>query len=298
MSFQDTTLYSYSTPIARLVTDPRGERVALITSHSYSPTTSGRHMPAAYGAVSHLPHYRVPALGTSGGLHDEPRGDMHAANAAYLAKEYAAFVAKRMREQERGAWRDDHLRTLAQRVADYVQRFDVRMPGTIDTAADLARINARHDRLDAMRADPKYAGKREAEREKRAARKAAKEQRARELAAASAAEKLAAWRAGELSILPYDVRGGYGQSAALRVRGNVVQTSMGAAVPVADARRAVLFVAGVREAGKSWQRNGQTFNVGAFQLDAINANGDVKAGCHFIEWSEVARLAAALGVQS
>jgi hypothetical protein len=295
MSFQDTTLYSYSTPIARLVTDSRGERVALITSHSYSMTTSSKHMPALYGAVSHLPHYRVPALGTSGGLHDEPRGDMHAANAAYLAKEYAAFVAKRMREQERGAWRDDHLRTLAQRVADYVQRFDVRMPGTIDTAADLARINARHDRLDAMRADPKYAGKREAEREKRAARKAAKEQRARELAAASAAEKLAAWRAGELDSLPYGMRG---QCAALRVRGAYVQTSHGASVPIGDARRAVLFVAGVREAGKSWQRNGQTFNVGAFQLDAINANGDVKAGCHFIEWSEVARLAAALGVQS
>jgi hypothetical protein len=291
MSFDGDMLYSYATPIGRIVQSSQGETVALLTSHSYSMTTSSKHMPAAWRAVRHLPHFSVPALGTYGGRHREPSGDMHKANAQYLAKVYADLVALFMRAQSR-PYDFKHLTDLAKTVADYVRRFDVRTPGTIDTAADIARITARFDRLDVERASPAYKVK----QEKREAQRQAREQRKRELRDASAAEKLAAWRAGELNVLPYDARGGYGTGAALRLRGNKVQSSLGAEVPAEDVRRGVAFVAKCRAAGRDWRRNGETFPIGPFQLDSVTADGEVRAGCHTIAWAEVVRIGAALGI--
>jgi hypothetical protein len=291
MSFDGDMLYSYATPIGRIVQSSQGETVALLTSHKYSMTTSSKHMPAAWRAVRHLPHFAVPALGSRGGWHHEPGGDMHKANAQYLAKVYADYVKRCMRAQSR-PYEFDNLTGLANTVADYVHRFDVRVPGTIDTAADRARITARFDRLDVEHSSPAYKVK----QEKREAQRQAREQRKRELRNASAAEKLAAWRAGELNVLSYDARGGYGTGAALRLRGNKVQSSLGAEVPAEDARRAVEFVAKCRATCRDWRRNGETFPIGPFQLDSVTADGEVRAGCHTIAWAEVVHIGEALGV--
>jgi hypothetical protein len=80
----------------------------------------------------------------------------------------------------------------------------------------------------------------------------------------------------------------------LRISGDNVQTSRGAEVPIADARRAVAFVMAVRARGDAWKRNGERFPVGAFELDAIESDGTVRAGCHTFEFAEVERLAALL----
>lgn len=45
---------------------------------------------------------------------------------------------------------------------------------------------------------------------------------------------------------------------------------------------------------KGWHRNGETFKVGNFQLDAVNAQG-VVAGCHTILWDEIERFARTQG---
>ena len=289
MSFNGDTLYSYSTPIGRIVQSSQGETVALLTSHSYSVTTSGKHMGSAWRAVRHLPHFSVPALGTHGGWHREPSGDMHTANVLHLATVYADYVKRCMHARSR-PYSFEYLTDRAQTVADYVQRFNVRTPGTIDTAADIARITARFDRLDVERASPAYKAKQEKREEARQAR----EQRKRELLRATAAEKLAAWRAGELHTLPYDAR--VPVSAALRLRGNKVQSSLGAEVPAEDARRGVAFVAECKRRGQEWRRNGETFPIGPFQLDSVTADGTVRAGCHTIAWAEVVLIGEALGV--
>lgn len=79
--------------------------------------------------------------------------------------------------------------------------------------------------------------------------------------------------------------------------GGVLQTSRGADVPLAHALKAFRFIKLCRAKGQAWQANGRTVPVGHFRIDSIATNGDFKAGCHFIEWEEVAKLAKALGVE-
>lgn len=106
-------------------------------------------------------------------------------------------------------------------------------------------------------------------------------------------EKREAWLAGYPGFWNgSDSKGG----ALLRVIGDNVETSHGANVPLAHAIKAFAFIKLVAERGKKWERNGKTVRVGHFQVDRIEANGDIKAGCHFIQFSELNRIAAAIGV--
>jgi hypothetical protein len=84
--------------------------------------------------------------------------------------------------------------------------------------------------------------------------------------------------------------------ALIRVRGETLETSHGAEVPLADAIKAFRFVKLCRERGQGWKRNGATLPVGHFQIDAIDATGNFIAGCHKIGWNEIARLAGQLGL--
>lgn len=78
----------------------------------------------------------------------------------------------------------------------------------------------------------------------------------------------------------------------LRVVGAEVETSKGASFPLADAERAFRFVIARRE--KGWHRNGEQFQIGDYQLDAVNEHG-VVAGCHRLGWAEIERFAKAQG---
>ena len=104
------------------------------------------------------------------------------------------------------------------------------------------------------------------------------------------AEAIAEWLLGNRLSLPYSVSKIY-LRRAFRAEDHapILQTSRGAVVPLADAERAFRFIMLKRETG--WHRNGETFRVGDFQLDAVNAQGIV-AGCHRIDWKEIERFAS------
>lgn len=89
-----------------------------------------------------------------------------------------------------------------------------------------------------------------------------------------------------------DERGG----ALLRVRGDNLETSQGATVPLDHAIKAFKVIKRCRDAGVSWKRNGETIRVGHFQIDTIEPTGDFTAGCHRIGWNEVERIARSLGI--
>ena len=78
----------------------------------------------------------------------------------------------------------------------------------------------------------------------------------------------------------------------LRVRGSHLQTSKGAVVELKAATRILPMI----RAGKHWERNGQTIQIGDFQLDAIEESGNVKIGCHYVDRAEIDRLATLLGI--
>lgn len=156
--------------------------------------------------------------------------------------------------------------------------------------ADLARMAAGLKELAAAFQDREEA----AQREERAA------------ALAKAATALAAWRDGA-GPLPggrlSDTEGG----ALIRAKGierddsgaivgGSLETSWGASVPLAHALRAFRFLKLCRDRGQAWAANGKTLPVGHFRIESVTAEGDFKAGCHRINWPEVAALAARLGV--
>lgn len=156
--------------------------------------------------------------------------------------------------------------------------------------ADLARMA---EGLEALA--PRFAERAESARaEERAA------------ALAKAAGALAAWREGA-GPLPggrlSDVQGG----ALLRavavkrddsgaVIGGRLGTSWGAEVPLVEAVKAFRFLKLCRDKGQAWRANGHVLEVGHFRVDSVSAEGNFVAGCHRINWGEVAALAARLGL--
>jgi hypothetical protein len=125
--------------------------------------------------------------------------------------------------------------------------------------------------------------------------------------AQEAARKAAAWQAGEPGA---HYRGDDGNGGAMlraidpeidgcEVRGGTLETSLGAEVPLPHAFRVFRFVKHCRETGQAW-REGESrpahIRAGHFALNSIDESGNFKAGCHRINWSEIERLAAELGV--
>ena len=90
--------------------------------------------------------------------------------------------------------------------------------------------------------------------------------------------------------------GGYDLPIRLRVKGDELQTSRGASVPLAHAVKAFRVIKRLRSKGESYERNGHTIHLGHFALDAVDNAGNVRAGCHEVAWEEIQRVAILAGV--
>jgi len=100
--------------------------------------------------------------------------------------------------------------------------------------------------------------------------------------------KIKAWRKGESVYFDYN------GPAMLRSINGDMETSQGARVPLEAAEKTYRFALRVRSAG--WQRNGEQFKIGMYDLDRVNEQG-VIAGCHRVSWDEIFRFADAMGWQ-
>lgn len=284
--FTGDTLYSYATPIARIHQVP-GSRVVLATSEHFSATTEGKHKNALTRATDYGRNPRmfvVPFIGASGGRGFRGPTDLaqcHAGNLAFLLARYEAEKDRLLRvrhDPEDYAW--EHFGTIADGAIEYARVFG--LPEIeLHTIADRAAIVAQRADKAAKYNTPEA----KARREKAAA------DRVKWLEAIWA-KATAEWRAGTGSwhTLPQAI------PVMLRQRGESIETSRGASFPVDHGRKAFAFISQCRMAGRAWHRNGHSVHLGAFTLDEIASNGDVKAGCHFVEWAEIERMARALGI--
>jgi hypothetical protein len=84
---------------------------------------------------------------------------------------------------------------------------------------------------------------------------------------------------------------GYNVATLVRRKGDRLETSRGAEVPFKHAVLAYLKACECRRTGTTWHRNGEKVAVGVYQLDAIDAEGNIMAGCHTIGFNEMQRLA-------
>ena len=100
------------------------------------------------------------------------------------------------------------------------------------------------------------------------------------------------WLSGERQTLPYQIQKVYLRKGNTVYQGTsgtaYLETSRNARVSLNEAEKAFRFIMAHKETG--WHRNGSTFVIGDFQLDAVNEQGII-AGCHRITWGEIERFA-------
>ena len=279
MYFEGDTIYSYGShfPIARHVTNRKGEKAILFTTSTYSATTRG-HCSCVAGAIPPgVPVFRFDFRGGVDGR-DE------------YALRFNATLAEAAKSRKHTARLLTTARAIATEAAAYYAFNGWKFPASLFTEpTDLKAHFA------------------EQTRKQRAAAKAAAAKQARLKAEAvqRAVDFLPSWRRGEnprtllhsmetvpaprMTDLPF---------AYFRQHPNAectIETTLGAQFPAAHGKRAYRTLLPVRRAGGTYAANGHTIHVGAFQVDSMDAAGVIKAGCHTVEWSEVERLAGERG---
>ncbi|MFM7008931.1 MAG: hypothetical protein ACKO0Z_06300, partial [Betaproteobacteria bacterium] len=77
----------------------------------------------------------------------------------------------------------------------------------------------------------------------------------------------------------------------VRKRGGNLETSRGADAPFAPAVAIFKLAQECRHNSRAWKRDAQGPRAGAFSLNAIDTQGNITIGCHFIRFEEMQRLA-------
>src|ERR1039457_3060700 len=274
--FTGDTIYSYGShfPIARHVANEAGERGVLLTTATYSVTTSS-HCSAVRSAIpSGVPVFHVPNVCHGRYSGSDLTADDHAGNLADYAEriEKHVITSARARSSYAKTWNNQHAGHLRDQAFAYCAFFGLPVPNI----PEVPEIDS--DALTAIR-------KREA---KRASEKAEQTKREWAEALVRQQELIAKWRTSEYHGCLYDI------PPMLRIVGDEVVTSRGARFPISHAKRALAFIRRVRESGQAYVRNGHTIHLGPYALDRIEPDGTVKAGCHVVSWEEIERIAPSL----
>ncbi len=281
--FDGDTIYSYGGhfPIARHVTNVRGEKAVVITTRRYSNTTAS-HVSAVRRAIpDDVKRFDVVNVRPQSYRVNEVDHEQNMGAFVSEAKE-ALETAKRSRTY--GLNKLDTAFGLLRDAKSYAKFFDLEFPDKdwkfLPEGEALTELRAK---LEARRV--KEAAAREAEL---AANRAAWE-RQRTINAMQEQEKIALWRSGEYTGSLYNV------PCMLRFASNGdVETSQGARVPARHALRALRFVQEVKKSGKDWESNGHTFHIGYYAVRKVTGDGTLLVGCHTITWPEIELFAPQL----
>lgn len=280
------TIYSHGRhyAAAAFVTTPAGERVVLVNTDRRSMSTM-KHLSHIRRAIPS--RYRVFHVGAPDPMHKAGGADhFHEDNLSGIVQDAAETFAKAKRARKYAGHHTDHATALLEGATAYAEAFGLTWspPALEGLAAEVA-----------ARAEAKQAeyNRERAERQQR-------ERERMEALRVTQAEDFAAWSAGE----GYRVPSGYSadDKGAAYVRRytqgdtDELQTSLGASVPWAHAVKAFRFIKLCKEQGKAWSKNGHVVRVGHYQVDSIDAEGNMHAGCHYFAWEHMEALAKRQGV--
>ncbi len=261
--FDGPTIYSYSTIIGRLILGPDDTPIAtLLNTRTYSLTTTA-HLSRVRGALRR----DLPVFSFDG----EP-SENHNHNAHQFRNDFDALI--RSAAETRHAGRRRKLLAQALAVADshnrYVSFFAIEVPAlVVPDTNDLAAIRQQIENENQRRAEEARLAKERYECEN--------------------AERLTQWLAGEDVEPPYKLSKIY-----IRAKGDTLETTRGARVPLSAAILVFKLAAQVRARGEAMPFLGR--RIGHYPLDRIDADGTIHAGCHVIEWDEAERLAHELNI--
>ena len=293
---EDDCLYSYSTMIARWYDLPKNKRCTVVTSKTYSVTTSGKHMPRYCDMPGNHPVYYF-----HGDVDDLPN-DWSEARKVLLKQQVtqldpmieALHKMTSMRSyslesvfahaRKVDTFATEHkLRSLISKDAritssamhdnplEWIESFDALLA---DRCRRQLEKTAERDRVRDEQRRAQYERNREAWEKQNA-------ERAR-IAAMKKEEKIAEWRAGNLpSHLFNDA------PMMLRINGKEIETSHGARITIDEAR------AFFPQLHRRSITQGEP--VGHFRFQAVTGD-NVIIGCHTIPLVEIYRIAAELGM--
>jgi hypothetical protein len=290
ISFTDQTLYSYAMQIGHIIRKDDICIVLLNASARNRSTTTSQHFSHAQMATRHYVHnYIVPHINP----YYDTKGFKHKENIEFLVAQYSVMAAKYEKATKSENWNNFGRHELKKRLGDingYCFIFDLETPA-IDYDADCAKIDARFVRLAALASDPKRVAARAKREAKRQAEKAEQER----LEALSQLEKLTAWLEGKPVRLPWQGFKTPNGGAYLRVVDDTLETSLGANVPLAEAIKVAelvdrLLTNQIKAPFEPRMR------VGSFHVDKVFPNGDIRAGCHLIEFAELQRMCKVLNI--
>jgi hypothetical protein len=261
--FENETIYSYGKhfPIAKHVTNARGESAVLFTTCDYSITTSGHKSNVScsipFGAL--VFHVDLSSLANT----------WREFNPAARIPEYNESIqeCERKAARARSEWsRDYELRRAAELHAEATafKAFYDLSENVVPLTTDLETVKA------AVKADT--------------ARKAKETRELKAKLQIENATRVRQWLDGESVHLPYDL------DTMLRIKNGVVETSRGASFPVEHARRGLMLVESVKASGQTWVTNGHTCHLGVYKIDRVDANGTVRAGCHVVKYEAIERI--------
>jgi hypothetical protein len=277
MFFSNTTdIYSYGRHYmaAKIHTLDDGKKVCLIRSDSYSHSTSG-HLSEIQDAVRGLmPSFRVPDIHS---LRSE-------SNLKYFTSEIEAeiTIAKKCIKVESNRVIRMKLKNLDSTVYSANQFFKFAgypkfIPSDQTVSEVIGHLKTRLARYKELNT-PEMIKKRERD-------KARREQLENQKLAVKNEEKILKFRQGEY------IAGIKNPFEYLRIKGDTVQTSRGASVPLIDAKRLFMFISNSANAEAL-----KGLKVGHFTLESVSRldDGDtlLVIGCHRILMSEAIKLFA------
>jgi hypothetical protein len=256
VSCQFDRLFSYSTCIAEIV----GNTVILNTC-SYSNTTS-KHQSYAKSAVRHFDTIRLPFCGYNH-LTLVLGQDSFNRIAEVCLRDVGHYLVKASRARKQS----DLYKAEALDIVENLNKY-ASLLGLEFSAPDLSEHEAA-----ALRAD-------KVQKEQAKIHKAEKIKQQ--------AEDLIRWQAGE------DVRA-YFEYTALRIKGDQIQTSKGANIPVADALKLWPLLLRVKQSGKTMEAGLHQINLGAYRFNSFDGKTLI-VGCHSIAWDQLALMAEQLNL--
>lgn len=285
VSFNNGVIYSYRYwPMAAFVTNDRGEEAVLIRDETYSNSTS-RHQSYVWRS---LPSYvrKIVLYGDLSNTEREWRPN--ATMRRMVLQKVADSLGKAKRARK---YTQSHLN----RAQQYVEAFNELCEFYRAEYPDVARIpwgGELDEQIASIEAQAEAQRVRdEAEREER--RKALAAERIEQLVKARFA--LHEWKQGAVVRDPWLLSD---LPCALRLvdEGRTIQTSHGAEVPASYARRLWALIGNCRHNNTTYHP--ENFEVGAFRLRAVEADGTLQIGCHTIPYAATRELAVALGFMS
>lgn len=311
MSFDGAVAYSYREAEAHIMRKPDGSTICLFNSNHQRSNSTIKHMHEyrrAYGYAG--PSFNVPDILTQRFHTGDIAPEAHARNIKHFERVYREAIAD-MLKYIAESWRISgdkprgYLIELANNWHQYAEAFGI-PSHTLDVNADVAPIYARRDRI---LNDPKRAERLEKAAAQRAAQLVAASERSMQaraehnrIASLKGVERVALWLAGGAMRLNFgDVASERG--ALLRIRDGKVETSMGAECPLDYVVPAMKFWRSTVNASMPYPQSFAAPNLypvklGHFQLDSIDADGNVRAGCHYIKRAELERLETLLAAVS